>query len=126
MIFNNCFWLYNFVSCFYDVGMADKERSEKVSGLDEISSVLCNINDSEQMRAFLEEILTPAECHDLSLRWELMKMLEAGVPQRQIAHELGVSLCKITRGAKILKQDHSVSKDYIIAGDHNESQNSTG
>jgi TrpR family trp operon transcriptional repressor len=106
--------------------MAGNEKSDKMSGLNEVCSVLCKIDDPEQMRAFLKEILTPAECRDLSLRWELMKMLEAGVPQRQIAHELGVSLCKITRGAKILKQDHSISKDNLIAGEHNESKNSTG
>jgi TrpR family trp operon transcriptional repressor len=42
-------------------------------------------------------------------------MLMEGVPQRQIADELGVSLCKITRGAKILKQIDSVSKQHLMS-----------
>ena len=68
------------------------------------------------MRRFLEEILTPAERKDLALRWELMRMLMDGISQRQIAEELGVSLCKITRGAKILKQNDSISKQHLMSG----------
>ena len=53
---------------------------------------------------FLLELLTPGEAHDLALRWELVELLVGGVSQRQIASRLGISLCKITRGAKILKK----------------------
>lgn len=67
------------------------------------------------MRRFLEEILTPAERKDLALRWELMRRLIEGDAQRQIAEDLGVSLCKITRGARILKQADSVSKHNLIS-----------
>lgn len=124
--FRQEFWLYNFFMGIYDVTMQDNEKSKKMSGFHEICSVLCEIRDADQMRSFLEEIHTPAECKDLSLRWDLMKMLASGVPQRQIARELGISLCKITRGAKILKQDDSVSKYYLIAGEKDESKNPTG
>ena len=45
-----------------------------------------------------------------------MKELHDGKSQREIAHDLGISLCKITRGSKILKQTDSqmnqVLKDY--------------
>lgn len=78
------------------------------------------------MGSFLEEILTPAERHDLGLRWELMQRLKAGLPQRQIAAELGISLCKITRGAKILRQAQSICKSYLESGEENGSQNSSG
>lgn len=77
------------------------------------------------MNQFLEEILTPAEQKDLALRWQLMEMLEAGVPQRQIAAELGISLCKITRGAKILKAKNSISQHYLNTGDKHGSKNPT-
>ncbi len=61
-----------------------------------------------QIEAFLKELLTPGELHDFALRWELVELLAAGVSQRQIATRLGVSLCKITRGAKILKKRNGV------------------
>ena len=93
--------------------MSRNDNEAKLSGFDEICSVLCDIHQPDQMKSFLEEILTPAERDDLALRWQLMKMLQDGVPQRHIASELGISLCKITRGAKILKNDLSISKRYL-------------
>jgi len=62
------------------------------------------------MAAFFDEIFTGRERNDLALRWKLMQRLADGVPQRKIAAELGISLCKITRGAKVLKIPGSVSK----------------
>ena len=96
-------------------------NEDKISGLKDISSILCEICDPDEMTEFLQEMLTPAECKDLSLRWRLMQMLSEGVTQRKIAAELGISLCKITRGAKILKKDRSISKMYLKLGEHNES-----
>ena len=71
------------------------------------------IENEEIMSRFFEEIFTQAERKDISLRWELMRMLKKGVSQRKIATELGISLCKITRGAKILKDPRSVSNRMI-------------
>lgn len=62
------------------------------------------------MRKLFSEIFTPAEIQDVALRWRLMEMLDQGIPQRKIASDLGISLCKITRGSKILKKRNSVSK----------------
>jgi len=75
----------------------------------EISKVLAELTSSEDVEKFLHEILTDNERRDLSLRWELMKKLFNGVPQRTIASELGISLCRITRGSKILKSPDSVA-----------------
>jgi TrpR family trp operon transcriptional repressor len=65
------------------------------------------------MERFLGEVLTPAELRDLGLRWELMVKLSKGLSQRQIASDLGISLCKITRGAKILKDGQSISRKFL-------------
>jgi len=65
------------------------------------------------MLRFFGEIFTATERNNIGLRWQLMKMLARGVPQRTIARRLGVSLCKITRGAKILRQRNSVSKNVL-------------
>lgn len=75
--------------------------------------VLCQIRNPQEMRQFLTEILTPAEFHDLAMRWELMQRLSEGFPQRKIAADLRISLCKITRGSKILKNPNSISNQYL-------------
>jgi len=76
--------------------------------LDELAEVFCSINDNESMKYMMQELFTSAELDDISLRWALMKLLKRGITQRQIASQLGISLCKITRGAKILKDENSI------------------
>jgi TrpR family transcriptional regulator, trp operon repressor len=70
--------------------------------------VLASISSESETQKFLEEALTKNECLDLALRWHLLEMLSQGVPQRRIAEQLGVSLCKITRGSRLMKDDASV------------------
>jgi TrpR family transcriptional regulator, trp operon repressor len=75
--------------------------------LAELSRLFCESRDPGLVEQFLREILTPAEVHGISSRWELVKRLDAGESQRHIASELGLSLCKITRGSKELKKPES-------------------
>lgn len=67
------------------------------------------VRDLADMERFFGEIFTPAERETLSLRWKLMTGLAEGRSQRAIAAELGLSLCKITRGAKIVHDPASVT-----------------
>jgi len=75
----------------------------------DLESIFARIQDKKIMKKFFSEIFTEAERNDLALRWELMKRLHEGVPQREIAAELGISLCKITRGSKIVKSKTSTT-----------------
>ena len=83
--------------------------------LKKLSAILSTMDDADEIQRLLSEIMTDSERKDLDLRWQLMEMLEAGQTQRDIAAELHISLCKITRGAKILKQPDSISKRLIQA-----------
>ena len=78
-----------------------------------IVDVFAEIADKKTMKRLFKEIFTPAEIQDVALRWRLMKMLHEGTPQREIAQRLGVSLCKITRGSRVLKAKSSVSKKIL-------------
>ncbi len=84
--------------------------------LDEIIDVFVRTTSNIEMQKLFEELFTMKEKYDLALRWRLMKELYNGKSQREIAHDLGISLCKITRGSKILKQSDSqmnqILKDY--------------
>lgn len=74
----------------------------------ELALVLNNVSKVNDLELLLEELLTSKELEDLTKRWALMKMLRSGMTQRDIANELKISLCKITRGAKILKNEKSM------------------
>lgn len=81
--------------------------------LQELISVFTEIDSEEKMQKLFEELFTMKEKYDLALRWRLTKDLYTGHSQREIAQTLGISLCKITRGSKILKDDESVIKQKI-------------
>ena len=78
-----------------------------------VADLFAGVSDPQDMRRMLDEILTPAELRDLALRWRLVQRLHAGAPQRRIATELGISLCKITRGSRILKRPQGVIRGIL-------------
>ncbi|AEC01532.1 Trp family transcriptional regulator [Parasphaerochaeta coccoides] len=77
---------------------------------DELIAVFASTTDTEKMKQLLDELLTPHEKKSVLLRWNLMNDLYQGMPQRGIASKYGISLCKVTRGSRILKQKDSYSR----------------
>jgi len=83
------------------------EVSELVTeNIDEMSRALAGA-DAVLIQDFLYSLFTPSEADEIAKRWALVKRIAEGVPQRDIAKELGLSLCKITRGSRELKKEGS-------------------
>jgi len=80
-----------------------------------LAAALVSISELKEMETFLEELLTRGELCDVTLRWRLLELLSQGVSQRKIAEDLQISLCKITRGSRILKNKHAVSSKILHA-----------
>ena len=74
----------------------------------ELAKVIKNLKNEKEVYNLLLELFTEAELIDLSKRWRILQMLNDGITQREIAKELNVSLCKVTRGAKIVKNDKAI------------------
>jgi TrpR family transcriptional regulator, trp operon repressor len=89
------------------------ESQELQKSLNELIQVFAEIEDFNDMRQLFYELFTPRERDDFSLRWRLLQELHNGKAQRQIASELHLSLCKITRGSKVLKTEHSITKKIL-------------
>lgn len=85
------------------------------TNITQIARYLADTKDVQKIRFFLEELFTPAEIKDISARWQIIKLLQQGLPQRKIAAELHVSLCKITRGSRELKKRNSALKEAVTA-----------
>ena len=66
-----------------------------------ISENLYEAKNATDICNFLLELLTASEVETLSKRWRILNMLVDGKTQREIAQDLKVSLCKVTRGARI-------------------------
>ena len=80
----------------------------------EVAEAFASLKTADDVRRFLGELCTPSECRDIALRWHLMKRLLDGVPQRAIAKDLGLSLCKITRGSKYMKDEASLFRRLVL------------
>ena len=78
-----------------------------MKNIKEISRIINGFKEDKEVYHFLKELFTEAELMDLSKRWCILKMLNSGCTQREIANELKVSLCKVTRGAKIMKNKNA-------------------
>jgi TrpR family trp operon transcriptional repressor len=82
----------------------------------ELARALSRTRDSALIEDFLRCLLTPAEAADIAARWALVKALKEKTPQREIAKNLGLSLCKITRGSRELKKPNSAFKRISAIG----------
>jgi TrpR family trp operon transcriptional repressor len=85
----------------------DTDDPRVAINLEELSRTIARTDDGELIESFLRCLLTPAEIADIAVRWALVKALEKKVPQRKIAKDLGLSLCRITRGSRELKKENS-------------------
>lgn len=94
----------------------------KDRNLKEIAEILAGVNQVQLIENLLAEMLTPSERETLALRWELLKMLHDGIPQREISKALGISLCKITRGSRELKKEDSTVKEVLKRLDEKKSK----
>ena len=100
------------------MNMPQKPRNSEINlppaRLGELSALFKRAADLDTLPALLGELCTPRELHDLALRLRLLRMLCDGVPQRKISAALGVSLCKVTRGSRILKDPESTVKKILL------------
>lgn len=87
-----------------------------MKNLTEISNIIASLKTQTEICGFLNELLTESEITALSKRWRILKLLSQGETQRKIAKDMNVSLCKITRGAKLLKEKDAIVTQYFTKG----------
>lgn len=93
-----------------DVGRSDGEHQ---TALDELAAALARTSDQRLIKDFLLSILTDNEASEVASRWALVRLIDTGLSQRHIARDLGLSLCKITRGSRELKKRNSAFRRMV-------------
>lgn len=71
--------------------------------LGEFIDFILRIEDKNEMKNFLEGILTPKELIEIPHRFEIIKLLKKGISQHDIAGKLGVGVATVGRGSKELQ-----------------------
>lgn len=72
--------------------------------LDDLVAALQSLRDADELRAFLEDLCTPAELEAMSDRWRVVPLLAAGMPYREIHDRTLVSVTTIGRVARTLER----------------------
>jgi TrpR-related protein YerC/YecD len=74
------------------------------AGLDALARALAALTRAEDVRAFLEDLCTPAELEAMADRWKVVPLLLEGVPYREIHDRTLVSVTTIGRVARALER----------------------
>ncbi len=93
----------------------DEMDKEALEAYDDIINVFAATTDEEDMKALFDDMFTESERRDLVTRWLLMKDIFQGKPQRQIASDRSLSLCKITRGSRMLKKENGFMRRLLLS-----------
>ena len=108
--------------------MATRQRKDNSEELRvarlELASALASLRKPNDVERFFKDVFTKAETRDIALRWRIFQLLDEGITQRAIGERLGVSLCKITRGSRFLKDPGSVVRK-ILEQDKRKSRKGT-
>jgi TrpR-related protein YerC/YecD len=78
------------------------ENSE--DAIDDLADALVRLRSVGQVRAFLEDLCTPAELEAMADRWKVVPLLDEGVPYREIHDLTQVSVTTIGRVARTLER----------------------
>ena len=70
---------------------------------------LLKIKNRKILENFLLGLLTKQEIEELPVRIKIVRMLKAGIPQKEIAKKLGVGIATVTRGSKEVKIGHFIN-----------------
>lgn len=84
-----------------------------MSAYQELIGLFTAMDKESDMDRLFKELFTEREVSALVLRLQLLKELHQGVTQRTIASKHNISLCKITRGSKILKTEDSIIRQLL-------------
>ena len=95
-----------------------KRRPGEIEGdgdvLDALAAAIAALRGSVEVRAFLEDLCTPAELEAMTDRWRVVPLLIDGVPYREIHDRTQVSVTTIGRVARFLERGYG---GYRIAAD---------
>jgi len=83
-----------------------KQQAPDPKALKELCAAVALLRDARECEAFLTDLCTPAELSDMADRWRVARLLDEGLPYREIHDRTGVSTATVTRVARwLLSED---------------------
>ena len=72
---------------------------------DAVAKAILTLKDAEEVRAFLDDLCTPAELRAFAERFKVARLLDEGqLSYREISERTGASTTTVTRVARFLRE----------------------
>ncbi len=76
---------------------------EPIAGLDELADAILAVRTQDEAQRFLRDLCTLPELEALAHRWQIVRLLDEGVPYVEIAERVPTSTATVTRVAQWLR-----------------------
>ena len=92
-----------------------RHELDEIPGLDDLAAAFLCLRTADEAKRFLRDLCTLGELEALAHRWQIVRLLEEGLPYLEIAERTGASTTTVTRVAHWL---HHGEGGYRAALDH--------
>jgi TrpR-related protein YerC/YecD len=77
-------------------------QPDAAAGRRALFSAVLSLKSASECEAFFTDLCTPAELDALSGRWKVARLLDKGIPYREISEKTGISTATVARVARCL------------------------
>jgi TrpR-related protein YerC/YecD len=80
-----------------------RHELDEIHGLEELAAAFLRLRNRDEARRFLRDLCTRGELEALAHRWQVVRLLDEGVPYLEIAERVHTSTATVTRVAQWLR-----------------------
>ncbi len=96
--------------------MTSEPMDWRSPAVDDLLAAIAALPDREAAGAFLRDLCTLGELHDMAQRWQVVQLLDRGWHYAEIARETGASTATITRIAQWLNHGTGGYRAALVRG----------
>jgi len=82
----------------------DQHAQANQAARSSLAEAFIAMQTADECRSLLKDLTTPAELEALVDRWRVVRLLDQGLPYREIHEQTGVSVTTVGRVARTLEQ----------------------
>jgi TrpR-related protein YerC/YecD len=80
-----------------------RHELDEISGLDDLAAAFLSLRNRDEAKRFLRDLCTFGELEALVHRWQIVLLLDEGLPYLEIAERVHASTATVTRVAQWLR-----------------------
>jgi TrpR-related protein YerC/YecD len=80
-----------------------RHEPDEIPGLDDLAAAFLCLRTRDEAKRFLRDLCTLGELEALVHRWQIVRLLEEGLPYLEIAERVHTSTATVTRVAQWLR-----------------------